>query len=254
MSIASSVTCSTTSSGFNQEPMNPRRYVFVQHSDNVNASSTRRAVRSHAMSAVRRLQRQENANPIRLKWPREYSVGRTTGRTTPDGQPAGFDDQFGTLQSTEPIQIQRQEVESIGDTPQVELSELLDSADGHNSSLMDFQNSIGPQTERARSFYFSERQGPQPYTTEEVEEKNTPTFTLPQTPLGAGRLDPFQTSSIHINRSLAQLIDHCVLPCFHSYKAPNHIYFYALVPLIKHRPDHHACNVLWRTMSQTNSY
>ena len=217
MSVASPVTCDTPSS-FNQEPTKPQRYTFVQHSDNVNASSTRRAVRSHAMSAVRRLQRQESAKPIRWKWPEERSAGRTIERSSPDGQSAGFDEQD---ENEGPIQIQPQQGQAICGTPYAATSEPLSSANEHNSLLFDFQSSMGSPSEGAKSLHFSERQDLLPYATMEVDEKITPNFEYPQTLLGAGRLDPFQTSSIHINRSLAELVDHCVLPSFHSYKALN---------------------------------
>ena len=219
MSIASPATCNTPSS-LNQESTEPQRYTFVQHSDNVNASSTRRAVRSHAMSAVRRLQRQESAKTIRLKWPEEFSAGRTTERSWPDGQSAGFGEQH---EDEEPIQVQRQEGEAICGTPHPAVSEPLSSADGHNSLRIDFQSSKSPSSEGARSLQFLERQDLLSYATTEVDEKTTPTFDYPQTLLGAGRLDPFQTSSIHINRSLAELVDHCVLLSFFSYKPPNHL-------------------------------
>ena len=228
----------------------PQRYIFVQHSDNVNASSTRRAVRSHAMSAVRRLQRQKSAKSIQLKWPRENSAARTPGCTSPDGQSAAFDEQHETPQSEGLIRIQRQD----SGTPNPDFSEPLSSADEHNSLLMASQTIIGPPSEAARSLYFSEGQDPQPYANMEVDEQTMSALDHPQTPLGAGRLDPFQTSSIHINRSLAELIDHCVLLFLPLYKAPNHLPLHGPVPLINHRPYCYTCNILWHTMSQANSY
>lgn len=253
MSVESSIS-RTSPSASNPESTSQERYIFVQHSDNVNASSTRQAVRSHAMSAVRRLQRQRSAKPIQLKWPEEYSARRTIGRaqrTWPDGQSAGFDEQYENEGS---IQIQRQEGEIVPGTPHPEVLEPLSSADGQNSLLFDFQNSQGAPSEGPGPLYFSETQDSQSYASTRLYERTTPGFDSPQTLLGAGRLDPFQTSSIHINRSVAELVDHCVLPFFRSYKTPNHLQFHAPVPLIRHRPHYHACHVLWRTMSQANSY
>ena len=253
MSIASSVSCSTTST-LNPEATNIQQYSFVQHSDNVNASSTRRAVRSHAMRAVRRQQRQQSARPVHLKWLRGYSPSQTIQRTRPDEQSAGSNKQYGTPHFEEPILVQPQDGEAVGDAPSPDLSEPLSSLDGNDSLLTHSQSSIGLPSEGARSLYSLDRLDLQPYATMEVDEETTPDFDHPQTLLGAGRLDPFQTSSIHINRGLAELIDHCVLSSFHSYKAPSHLQLHALVPLINHRPHYHACNVLWRTMSQANSY
>ena len=213
MSIASSVICNTPSS-FNQEPTKSQRYIFVQHSENVNASSTRRAVRSHAMSAVRRLQRQDIAKPIQLKWAREYSTGRIPGSTSSDRQSASFDKQHGITQSEGPIWIQRQESGTLCGTPRPEVSKPLNNADEQMSFLTGSQIFLESPSEGTRSLYFSEGQDPQPYATMKVDEEITPTLDSAQTPLGAGRLDPFQTSSIHINRSLAELIDHCELLSF----------------------------------------
>ena len=253
MSIASSGTCSTTST-LNPEAKNLQQYSFVQHSDNVNASSTRRAVRSHAMRAVRRQQRQGSARPVHLKWLRGYSPSEPFQRTRPDEQSAGSNEQYRTPHFEEPILVQPQEGEAVGGTPSLDLSEPLSCHDGKDSLPTHFQSSTGPPSEGARSLYSLERLDLQPFATMEIDEETTPTFEHPQTLLGAGRLDPFQTSSIHINRSLAELIDHCVLSSFHSYKAPTHLQLHAVVPLINHRPYHHACNVLWRAMSQANSY
>ena len=251
MSVASSVPCSTTSA-MNTEPTKFQQYNFVQHSDNVNASSTRRAIRSHAMRAVRRLQRQESAKSLHLKWSRGYSPGEIFQRTRPDEQSASFNGQDVTPQFEEPILKQPREGEAMSGTPILDLTEPSNSLDGNNSLLMHSQSTIGPPSEGVRCLYSSERLDSQPYANMEVEEEIMSTFDHPQTPLGAGRLDPFQTSSIHMNHSLAELIDHCVLLPFHSYKAPDHFQLHALVTLIRHRPYYHACNVLWRTMSQAN--
>ena len=221
MLIASSITCSTAST-LNPEPTNFQQYSFVQHSDNVNASSTRRAIRSHAMRAVRRLQRQESAKSLHLKWARGYSPGETFQRTRSDEQSVSSNGRDETLQLEEPILKQPQEGEAISGTPILDLSEPSSSLYGNKALLTHPQSSIGPPFEEARWLDSPEILDPQSYTTMEVGEGSSPTLDHPQTPLGAGRLDPFQTSSIHINRSLAELIDHCVLLSFHLYKAPSH--------------------------------
>ena len=218
MSMASSIS-STAPSSLNSDPTSQQRYTFIQHSDNVIASSTRQAVRSHAMSAVRRLHRQKNAKPMQLKWPEECPAGKTIGPTWPDGQSAGFDERS---ENEEPIEVQRRESEAMHNTPHPAVSETLSSADGQKSCLMDFASSKGPPSDRARPFCSSEMQDSQPYPSMGIDERITPIPDWPRTLLGAGRLDPFQTSSIHINRSLAELIDHCMLPCFHSRKAASH--------------------------------
>ena len=206
--MASSIS-STVPSSLSPNPTSQQQYTFIQHSDNVNASSTRQAVRSHAMSAVRRLQPQEHPKPMQLKWPEECSASKTIGRTWPDGQSAGVDEQY---ENEEAIQIQRQESEIVRGTPHPAVSGLLSGADWQNSRLMNFQTSKGPPSERARPLYFQETQDSQTYASARADEKTTPIFDSPQTILGAGRLDPFQTSSIHINRSLAEFVDHCVSP------------------------------------------
>ena len=214
MTTASPVTWgmpSTSGSG----PTYLRHFSFVQQSENVNASKTRRAVRSHAMRAVRRQQRHDSARPTRLRWPRESSSSKSRQITKPDKKLADSAEQLKTPRLEEQIQPLSKEGDANSDDPSWDLSNLFSGLNEHVSLQTEFQESRVAPSEGLSSMYSSEGQDLQPYTATEVDKEIMPTFTHPRTLLGAGRLDPFQTSPIHINRRLAELIDHCVLLSHH---------------------------------------
>ena len=211
MSTDTSSTSSTLSvSG--RGPTNLSRYSFIQQSENLVASKTRRAVRSHAMRAVRRQQRQESAESTRLKWPEQHSSGKRLRLAWPDEPSSDSGERQAALQLGERMQKGLQEGSLISSTSVLEGSESLRTSDEYDTQRVDFQGSIGPALEGASSLYSLERQNGSPHTALGVNKKATPSFTYPQTRLGAGRVDPFQTFPLHVSRSLAELIDHCMLP------------------------------------------
>lgn len=210
MSTDKSFTSSTGSTS-GPEAMAPL-YSFVPQSENVTASKTRRLVRSHAMRAVKRQQRQEMARPIRLKWLEEPSHSERPQLTWLDGQSFDSRKPRQTVQLHEIMQEESQEGGLISGTSIMEGSEPLESPDEHDTQGIDFQSCLRPLSEATRSFYYQERQDSFPYTSTDVAKEATLNLTRPRTPLGEGRVDPFQTSTIHINHNLAKLIDHCEFP------------------------------------------
>lgn len=211
MSIAKSFT-SSTGSPSGREAMGPR-YSFIQQSENVTASKTCRAVRSHAMRAVKRQQRQEIAKPIRLKWPEEPSHSERPQLTRLDGQSSTVAKREKMAQLQELMQVESLEGGLIGGTSVLKRSEPLESPNEHDAQGIIFHDLLGHASGATRSLNFQERQHYSPYTSTDVAKGATPNLTHPRTPLGEGRVDPFQTSPLHINHNLAKLIDHCE---FHS--------------------------------------
>lgn len=188
------------------------RYSFIQQSENVTASKTRRIVRSHAMRAVKRQQRQEVARSIRLKWPEELSHSERPQLAWLDGQSSDLRKPPKTAQLQERMQEEPQEGGLVSGTSILEGSEPLESPDEHDTQGIGFQNFLEPGSEAIRSFCSQEKQSSSPYTSMDVAKEATPNLTHLRTPLGEGRVDPFQTFPLHINHNLAKLTDHCEFP------------------------------------------
>ena len=200
MSTVPPAACSTRLSS-DSGPVDLPRYHFVQQSENVNASRTRRALRSHAMRAVRRQQRQEGAKTIRFMWPEQHSSGKNGQLTWPDERSSGFDERQKMSQLEECIRKQPKEGGLISGTPVPEWSKptiILDEYD-----LLQ----IYPQSEGTASFYSLNRQE---FSSAEADEEVTTTNIHARTLLGAGRIDPFQTSPGRADQSLSELLDHCM--------------------------------------------
>ena len=193
-------------------PVNPPCYSFVQQSENVNSSKARRAVRSHAMKAVRRQQRQESAKTFRLKWPEEHSSGKTLRCIRPREQSSVFEERRETPQIEGRIQTRSQEGDVISGPPMPQRSKSVRSVDEYDPLQVDSQYAVHPLSVTATSFDDLGRRKFSPYNTAEAGEDVTPTGVYARTLLGAGRIDPFQTLPIRPNRSLPELVDHCTFP------------------------------------------
>ena len=188
------------------------RYSFVQQSENVNSSKARRAVRSHAMKAVRRQQRQESGKTFRLKWPEEHSSGKSLRSIRPHEQSSTLEERRETLQLEGRIQTRSQEGNITSGTPLLQWSESVGNVDEYDPLQVDPQISVHPPSERATFFDALERQELSPYNTAKAGEEFMPSGIYARTLLGAGRIDPFQTLPIRPDRSLPELVDHCMFP------------------------------------------
>lgn len=211
MTTDSSFTSSTGSTS-PSETMGPR-YSFIQQSENVTASKTRRAVRSHAMRAVKRQQRRETARPIRLKWPDEPSHSERPRLTWLDGLSSEVGKLGKVAQIEEGVQEESQGESIIGDRSILEGSEPLECPNEHDAQVTGFQSLLGHTYGATRPLYSQERQHSSLYANTDVAKGATPNLTHTWTPLGEGRVDPFQTSPLHIDQNLAKLIDHCEFHC-----------------------------------------
>ena len=185
------------------------QYSFVQQSENVNASTTRRTVRSHAMKAVRRQQRQESAKNFRLKWPEEQSSTKIFQLTWPDKQ----------LPSSRQLQIRQKHIEKVSPhEPVISSTASLERPESANTSGENelFQSGSGttvnPPPDQADPSDSQEKQSSSQNTIADADEEIPPTSTNIQTLLGAGRINPFQTFPVRADRNISQLIDHCTLP------------------------------------------
>ena len=204
MSTEPPVACSTRSNS-DSGPVDLPRYHFVQQSENVNASRTRRAMRSHAMRAVRRQQRQEGAKTI-LQQP---SSGKNLQLTWPDERSSSFKKQQQMPQLEERIQEQSQEGGVISRFPIPEWSEPAKCVDEYDLLQIHYRCSIYPFLEGPESFYSLEKLKS---SSAEADEEVTTTNIHARTLLGAGKIDPFQTSPVRVNQSLSELLDHCMSP------------------------------------------
>ena len=185
------------------------QYSFVQQSENVNASTTRRVVRSHAMKAVRRQQRQESAKNFRLKWPEEQSSTKTLQLTWRDDQ----------LPSSGQLQIRQKHVQKvsphehvISSTPSLERSESANTSGEYEPFESGSRTTVNPPSNQAKPSSSQEKDSSSQSTMADADEEIPPTSTNVQTLLGAGRINPFQTFPVRADRSMSQLIDHCTLP------------------------------------------
>lgn len=191
------------------------QYSFVLQSDNINASSTRRAVRSHAMKAVRRQQRQENAKAFSLKWPEEQPLGKKLQLTWPEEQSPEFEGPEKGAQLEKRVREGTPGGHLFGRVPLQASLEPVGSLDDYNPLQMGFQPDqdslyMDPHSEGAKSLYPSMRQAPSQCATAEDDEEIHPSSTSARTLLGAGRMDPFQTFPVRADVSMSELIDHYI--------------------------------------------
>ena len=202
----------STQSSLNPEPAILQQFVFVKQSDNVNSSKTRRAVRSHAMRAVRRQQRQENAKVIRVKWPGEHTTREQLQAMIHDEQVPEDEERQSISPPEGRTQSGSQEGDVFGGTPLPEWSESPTSVKNHSLSLTKVHGSRNLHFEELKSPSSMRRQDPSPYTNVEADEEVAGNSVSARSFLGSGRVDPFQTFPIHSDRSVQQLADHCTPP------------------------------------------
>ena len=208
MSIESSLTGSTPSR-LQSETLTSSHFSFVQQSENINASTTRRAVRSHAMKAVRRQQRQESTKIFRLKWPEEQSSPKKFRLTWPDEQSHSF----GQLQIRQKhVHDGESDEPDINSTPSLELSEHAHTSGQFDIFQSDPSTNTSPPSDRTDSILSQDIEASSQNTTADTDEEIPPVRFNVQTLLGAGRINPFQTFPTRVDRSMSQLIDHCTLP------------------------------------------
>ena len=195
------------------------QFSFVRQSENVNASKTRRAVRSHAMKAVRRQQRQERTKTFRLKWPEEQSPAQGIQLTWPEEQSPGPGEQEKRPRLERRVQQETQMRNVSSNTPLLELFfGPARNVDDYDPSRKDSQpgqkaSSIADLSERGGSLRPVWTHTTSRYFTEEADENTILAGTNAKSLLGAGRVNPFQTFPVRADRGMAQLADHCMFPC-----------------------------------------
>lgn len=202
------------------------RYSFVQQSENVIASKTRRAVRSHAMKAVRRQQRQDNTKAFRLKWPKEPSSGERFQLTRPEEELSGIEERQKRPQPEGQVQEVTLSEDLIGSVSPLKLLEPARSLGEYDPLQIDFQpgqlfDYMDPPSKGTDSLYSIERPSSSHDVAAEADEEVTPTGTKARNLLGAGRVDPFQTFPVHAHRSMSELIDHCMFSSHQTDRFPS---------------------------------
>lgn len=191
------------------------QYSFVQQSENVNASKTRRAVRSHAMKAVRRQQRHENTTAFRLRWPKQSSSGNHLQLTGPEEQSSVIERRQKRSQSDRHVQEGPKGEDLVGSIPLLNFMEPTRSLDEYDPLQMDFQPAqvsdyTDPPSGATESLYSVERPASSYDANAEADEEVTPTGTKARDLLGAGRVDPFQMFPVRPDHGMSKLIDHCM--------------------------------------------
>ena len=190
-----------------------RQYSFVQQSDNVGASSTRRTVRSHAMKAVRRRQRQENVKTFQVTWLEKQPSDK-------ESQPANPEAHFSELaerhsQSQDQRRSPTQEERTFGRLPSHESQEPINNLEEYGLTT-DSPSRI-PSTRVHRGSEWVEylpSVGRSAYSrtiSSKTEEENSSNGKIIRKFLGAGRVDPFQTLPVRADRSMSEVMDHCML-------------------------------------------
>lgn len=224
MSAGSSSTWSTQSGSASISNSLPQ-YSFVQQSDNINASKTRRAVRSHAMKAVRRQQRHEDTRAFRLKWPEQPPSGIQFQLTPPKAQ-SSSNGRRQTLPQSDSHSLEGTQGKDLVDS--IPLLDFLDPAgnlDEYDPFQMGFQQAsvsdyMLPSSGTA-SIYSIERPASSYDANEGADEEVTPTNAKARNLLGAGRVDPFQTFPVRADRAMSKLVDHCMFSSHRINRIPT---------------------------------
>ena len=199
----------TTQSILGSDPGALGRFSFIEEFENVTASEARRAVRSHAMRAVRRQQRQGSTNVIRLKWPGEHSSSKKLQSSQPQEQIFEVRGRYNSLQPEERIERGSQEGDDIGATPSLEDSEPSRSLCKFDLHQLDPPEQITPPSGRTESPGSQSKKGSLQSNTLGAVIEAVRTGAGVSTLLGSGRIDPFQTYSIRTDRRVQELVDHC---------------------------------------------
>ena len=200
------------------------QYSFVQQSDNVGASSTRRVVRSHAMKAVRRRQRQENVETFQLTWLEKQPSNK-------ESQPANPEAHFSELaerhsQSQDQRRSPTQEERTLGRLPSHESQEPINNRGELTTDSPSRVPStrVNRRSERVEHLPFTGRSANSRTISSEAEKDKSSNGNIIRKFLGAGRVDPFQTFSVRTDRSMSELMDHCMLSPIPSPSVPNLVY------------------------------
>ena len=187
------------------------QYSFVQQSDNVGASRTRRTVRSHAMKAVRRQQRQENVKTFQLMWPEQSFYHNS--------QPAKPEIQFSELaeqhsQSHHQRHSLTQEERAFGGlfshNPREPIENLEEDELIRDSPPRVASTRVHRRSERVERLPFLGRSAYSRTIPSEAGQEASSNGKTMQKVLGAGRVDPFQTFPVRADRSMSELMDHCM--------------------------------------------
>ena len=188
------------------------QYSFVQQSDNVGASRTRRTVRSHAMKAVRRQQRQENVKTFQLTWP-EQSFYKDSQLVNPEAQFPELAEQYS--QSQHQRQNSTQEERVFGSHPSHNSQEPIKNLEedelttGYPPAVA--STLVHRRPERVERLFITGRSAYSRTVSSEAEQEFSSDGKIIREFLGAGRVDPFQTFPVRADRSMSELMDHCML-------------------------------------------
>ena len=191
------------------------QFSFVQQSDNVDASRTRRAVRSHAMKAVRRQQRQENVKTFQLTWPEQPSH-KDSQLANPEVQFPELAEQYS--QSQHQRQSPTQEERAFGSLPSHNYQEPIKNLEGDEMTT-DSPSEVASTRVHRRSGRLEHLAYSRTISSEAEQEISSDGKIIREF-LGAGRVDPFQTFPVPANRSMSKLMDHCMLLQITSRSAP----------------------------------
>ena len=226
------------------------QYSFVQQSDNIGASKTRRAVRSHAMKAVRRQQRQEKVKTFQPVWPEEQSSNKEYQLAKPEIQLSELGER--QSQSQHQRQSSTQEERAFGSLPSPESQEPTRNLEEYELPIYSPpglpSTRVYPRSEWVEPLPFVGRSASSRTLSSKAEEEIFPNGMIIRELLGAGRVDPFQTFPVRADRSMSKLMDHCML------STANHLPLCTLILLTNPRHHCHASDILRHTISQANPY
>ena len=198
------------------------QYSFVQQSDNVGASRTRRTVRSHAMKAVRRQQRQEDVKTFHLTWP-EHSSYQDSQLANPEIPFSELAEQHSQSQHQRqnPTQEERVFGSRSSHDSQEPIKNLEEDELTIDSSPKVASTRVHRRSERVESSPFIGRSAYSRTISSEAEQENSSNGRTIREFLGAGRVDPFQTFPVRADRSMSELMDHCMLLQITSRSVPS---------------------------------
>ena len=234
----------------NSASMELPQYSFVQQSDNIGASRTRRAVRSHAMKVVRRQQRQENVKTFQLTWPEEQSSNKQSQLAKPVIRFSKLAER--QSQSQHQSQSSTGEERAMGSLPSSESQEPTRNLEEYglptDSAPRQSSFRVHPRSNWVEHLPFVGRSASSRTLSPEAEEEILPNAKVIRKLLGAGRVDPFHSFPGRADRSMSELMDHCML------STANHLPLCILILLTNPRRHYHASDILRHTITQTNPY
>ena len=189
------------------------QYSFIQQSDNVGASSTRRTVRSHAMKAVRRRQRQENVKTFQLAWLEKQPSSKESQPDNPEARFSELAERHS--QSQDQRRSPTQDERTFGRLPSYESQEPINNLEEYeltaDSPSRVPSTRVHRRSEWVEHLPFVGRSAYSRTISSKAEEENSSKGKIIREFLGAGRVDPFQTFPVRANRSMSEVMDHCML-------------------------------------------